>query len=54
MIKSGKGGDENLKRILFCVVQTKNLNKNEKRKICFKNKNCDHLCREGQLSFSCP
>jgi hypothetical protein len=27
------------------------LKQNEKRKICFKNKNCDHLCRAGQLCF---
>jgi hypothetical protein len=36
------------------VAYTKTLNKNVQRKICFKNKNCDHLCREGQLSFSFP
>jgi hypothetical protein len=42
-------GWESKKDFILC-----GLNKNEKRKICFKNKNCDHLGREGQLSFSFP
>jgi hypothetical protein len=49
-----EGGDENLNKIVFCVAYTKDWNKNEKRKICFKNRNCDHVCRGGQLSYSFP
>ena len=47
MVKSGKGWDENLKRILFVWLKLKIETKMRKRKICFKNKNCDHLGREG-------
>jgi hypothetical protein len=42
---------ESIKSFILCGLNKK-LQQNEKRKICFKNKNCDHLGREGQLSFS--
>ena len=36
MVKSGKGGDENLNKIVFCVAYTKNLNKMRKGKYVSK------------------
>ena len=45
MVKSGKEGDNNLKKKCLCGFNQK-LKQNKKRKICFKNKNCDHLGKD--------
>ena len=49
MVKRGNGGAwESNNNFILCSLNYK-LKQNEKIRICFKNKNCDHLRREGQL-----
>ena len=53
MVKSGKGGGANLIRFFFVWLKLKIETKMRKGKYASKIKT-DHLCREGQLSFSFP